>query len=576
MVERRENEEVCKKINGGVEIFPASGKATLPQEFVKAEKNLEYLGFFTPSTKRTKEKIDEKVISFTTTVERKKVKVSVTILPSAKYGLPDTSDLDKYRAFQKILGNELIKNGKISNPIAFTSADLIEAMGISRGNNAGKAYSGRLHKEIEDWLMKMKVTDIQSEGAVWLARRKKRVTDTVNVFQRVVSYGDELEGGTVADCHYVWLSDWQLENINEFYLLSIDYDLHRQLRKPIAKSILPHLQIGFYASGGTYTKRYDALCQFLGIKNHRKFSYIKRQLEPSFKDLKEKRFLADWDYKENKIHQTYNVTWQAGDRFYEMQELLREREEKLFEPVTKKPKRITRPKQERTQAQQSETKAESVLETPKPQDKKEVQQPQPEIKEVPKVEKAVEEREQVEPEPDNLKPEERELFDNLVAHTVSKGVAEDLVKNFDHELIREWVEVIDFVKKADDKAAFLVSAIREGWAVSEKYLAAKKRGEQAKLFEEQDLEEQKRIEAEMEEKQREAEKLDQIYTSLSAEKQEEIEQEAKNRLPSFLRVKMKEGKDDSPMIVGTLLVKKRDVLKEWLEAGKVVEVPEES
>ena len=151
-------------------------------EFVKAEKNLETLGFFTPSSRGTRKKAVEKVISFTINVEGKKVKASATIFPSAKYGLPDTSDLDKYRAFQKILSDELIRNGKVPKHITFASAELIEAMGERKQSDR----SGKLYKEIRDWLMRMKLTGIQSEGAVWLAGKKTWVADTVNVFDRVI------------------------------------------------------------------------------------------------------------------------------------------------------------------------------------------------------------------------------------------------------------------------------------------------------------------------------------------------------------------------------------------------------
>ena len=125
-----------------VETIPV--ETTLLQDFVKAEKNLEWLGFFTPSTSRGATKdAKEKTISVTTTVEGKKVKASATILPSAKYGLPDTADLDKYRAFQKILSDELLRNGKVPKHITFTSAGLIEAMGISR---KGKKNAEPLHE----------------------------------------------------------------------------------------------------------------------------------------------------------------------------------------------------------------------------------------------------------------------------------------------------------------------------------------------------------------------------------------------------------------------------------------------
>lgn len=93
--------------------------------------------------------------------------------------------------------------------------------------------------------------------------------------------------------------------------------------------------------------------------------------------------MAKWRYAENKLHNTYNITWWAGDRFYEAQELLQEREARLAEPVIKKPKRITRPKGKRKKAQQSEIKAEAV--------------PEPKTEETSKAD--LEERQDKEPKP---------------------------------------------------------------------------------------------------------------------------------------------------------------------------------
>ena len=434
---------------GEVEATPA--EIALTQEFIKAEKNLETLGFFTPSSNWTRG-VKKKVISFTKTEGNKRVKASATILPSAEYGLPDTADLDKYRAFQKIMSDELIKNGKVPKHITFTSADLIEIMGISRRNKDGKSYAGRFHKEIKDWLLRMKLTGIQAEGAVWLAGKKMWVTDTVSVFDRVVAYGQELEDGIIADHHHVWLSDWQLENINGFWLLSIDYDLHKQLRKPIAKSLLPILQIGFYASGGTYTKRYDDLCQFLGITNHNRFSYIKRQLEPSFKELHGKGFLDKWNYGENNLHKTYNITWLAGERFYEAQELLEEKQRKITKP-TRKPKKLTRPKQ-KTDKAQLEVKTKPV---------------EPDLKE----------RAATDTKPDKthklgsatalstFSP----LAQELVERGISESVAIDFAESFPEESLREKIEMHD-VKKATGElttnaAGWLREAIVRDYKLSE-------------------------------------------------------------------------------------------------------------
>ena len=49
--------------------------------------------------------------------------------------------------------------------------------------------------------------------------------------------------GTTADRNYVWLSEWQLENINHNFLLPIDFEAYKQLRNHIAKALVPLLQI---------------------------------------------------------------------------------------------------------------------------------------------------------------------------------------------------------------------------------------------------------------------------------------------------------------------------------------------
>jgi len=65
--------------------------------------------------------------------------------------------------------------------------------------------------------------------------------------------------------------------------------------------------------------------------------------------------------------------------------------------------------------------------------------------------------------------EQVDLVNKLVKLNVSKITAENLIKNNDQELIEKWIEAINY-SNADDKAAYLVKAIRENWQVPEEYL----------------------------------------------------------------------------------------------------------
>ena len=87
---------------------------------------------------------------------------------------------------------------------------------------------------------------------------------------------------TTADRNYVWLSDWQLENINHHHLVPVDLDTYKQLRNHIAKALVPLLQVWLYATlqTGFFEKRYRELCKILNLTEYRHVSKIREKLGP--------------------------------------------------------------------------------------------------------------------------------------------------------------------------------------------------------------------------------------------------------------------------------------------------------
>jgi hypothetical protein len=67
-----------------------------------------------------------------------------------------------------------------------------------------------------------------------------------------------------------------------------------------------------------------------------------------------------------------------------------------------------------------------------------------------------------------ISKERADLVDKLVELNISKVTAENLIKNNDQEVIEKWIEAINY-SNAEDKAAYLVKAIRENWQVPEEY-----------------------------------------------------------------------------------------------------------
>jgi hypothetical protein len=288
----------------------ATDLKTITPRFTKVEKSLASLGFFTPSSRRIKNK-EVKRISFTREVDGKRVEATAEIIPSVLYGLPITADQDKYLALQELITNILARDGQIKNPIRFRSADLIRLM--NRNTKAGKNY-----KEIEAWLDVMFSTSIISSGTVYKSGEKRFARDRFRVFDRAVSVGKELDDGTIADANYVWLSQWQLENINNNYLLPVDIKTYRELKNHIAKALVPLLQIWLFASrkAGSFEKRYSELCEILNLQTYSAPSEIRRQLQPSLDELTRYEYLEKWRIEKTVDHKTYKIIFFHGPKFH--------------------------------------------------------------------------------------------------------------------------------------------------------------------------------------------------------------------------------------------------------------------
>ena len=275
----------------------ATATALRPTEFAKVEKSLASLGFFTPSSRRIKNQ-KVKIVGFTREIDGKRVEVSAEIHPSGMFGLPETADQDKYLALQQIITNILHSEGKVTNPIRFKSSELLRLLNSS--TKAGKNY-----KAISEWLDVMSATTIISDGAVYVAGQKRFARDRFRVFDRALSFGKEMEDGTVADANYIWLSAWQLENINSKFLVPIDLETYRELKNHISKAArVPLLQVWLYASSKkaeSFEKRYTLICaRFSPFRcTGRRRPRILRQFKPSLDELTHHGYLETWRIRKN-------------------------------------------------------------------------------------------------------------------------------------------------------------------------------------------------------------------------------------------------------------------------------------
>lgn len=151
-----------------------------------------------------------------------------------------------------------------------------------------------------------------------MAGQKRFAKDRFRVFDRAVSVGKEMEDGTIADANYVWLSAWQLENINNNFLLPIELETYRKLKNHIAKALVPLLQIWLFAShkAGSFEKRYDELCEILTLQSYKVPSLILRQLRPSLDELTQHGYLEKWRIEKTNDKKAYKIVLFHGPKFH--------------------------------------------------------------------------------------------------------------------------------------------------------------------------------------------------------------------------------------------------------------------
>ena len=437
-----------------------------------------------------------------------KTEASWSVSANPEYGYPGPFDREVHKAIEQIIGEILREKRKIENPIPFSIYNLCNRMGVT---DAGDNYQ-RIRKALE----KIQMTGIKSEGAFYHKGKKKWISAVFGLYDGVIFKGEQIEGDIIAEINLLYLGDIYLQSLNSHNIKSIDYTYWQNLKSKIASRLYEILGVKFY---GIRNKKedfirykYSTLCQLLPLTPYRFISDAKRQLNSGNNELKETGFISKYDWSETS-RKGWLIYYWPGERAKE---------------------------------------------------------------EIRRAERAINNRtEEYLPGPQSgleyFSQEQKDLIDKLVESNVSRVTAEDLIISYDQQLIKKWVKAIDYAK-AEDKAAYLVKAIRENWQVPEGYLSkeeeARDREEQEKIRitrEKQEEEKNKR-------RQEENEKLEQIYNSLDPLQQEKIKQEAENRLPDFWKEQLSKERikgETSRLARIALEEKKREVMRDWFKEGKI-------
>lgn len=439
----------------------------------------------------------------------KKIEIIWNVSANAKYGYPGLFDREVHKVIEQIISEILKKDGEIKNPISFSIYALCNRMGIT--TSGGKNY-----RKVKEALERIRMTGIKSEGAFYHKGKKEWISKVFGLYDSIIFRGEKLEDGSIAEKNLLYLGNIYLQSLNSFNIKPIDYTYWRSLKSKIASRLYEILGIKFYGvrnkKEGFIRYKYSTLCQLLPVTPHEYISSAKRQLNPGNSELRDSGFISKYEWSENGNNDWLIYYW-PGER------------------AKKEMKRV------RAFTNHQE---EGLL----PESKREVR---------------IFSKEQV------------NLVYKLLELNVSKITAENLIKNNDQELIEKWIGAINY-SNADDKAAYIVKAIRENWQFPEEYLREKREERQKEEEEKIEYIKIKRQEEENIKRREEIKKIEQIFNSLDSPQQEEIRIETEKRLPEFWKEKFNKVRDkgEISMLLGVVLKeKRREIIKEWIKEGKI-------
>lgn len=399
-----------------------------------------------------------------------------------------------------------------------------------RKREGRQEYGGREYRAIKRALERITTTSIKSEGTFYHKGEQHWVSEVFHLYDAVVFQGKRLRDGEIADTNYLYLSDLYLQSLNSFYVKPLDYHYQRSLRSHIASRLYEILGVKFYGvrnhRQAEVCFRYSTLTQLLPVEEHQYLSDARKQLNPGHQELVATGFLAAYEWREARDDGDWLIFYRPGDRARD--EIRRAQGERCLRS-----------------GEQQET--------------------------LPRMEEDFEAERSRHQAAELVSEEDEALIAELVRLNVSETTARDLVKQTDRNAIRKWIEAIDY-SRAQDKAAFLVKAIQENWQVPEEYLKAKEEQKQQATLREAERARQKKQQEEEEHRQQEAEKLDRLYESLSAQQKAEIDRETEARIPAFLQKQITRQRNQGELSVATTAIlhsNRHEVLRTWLKDGKL-------
>lgn len=263
---------------------------------VKAELNFLRLPYFS-----TCKAAQNRFLELVETVERDGLKETIEwrVVPDPRLGLPGAIERNVMLWILK-RADELRPSPNAPVPAWIdigTFYSICSELGIKPH---GESFA-RIKKAIE----KLGSTNCISKGAFYNKATKQYVTSgKAFCFLEEWGFKGEKRHEELLGSNYISLHPYVRQNLDAFYVKSIDWSLLRSLDSEIAALLYPHLSCVFHGirKGQEYIElAYPWLAQRLGIKVWDELKEAKKQLKPVHKELVDKCYLAKAEWFEDRI-----------------------------------------------------------------------------------------------------------------------------------------------------------------------------------------------------------------------------------------------------------------------------------
>ncbi len=277
------------------------------KELSRSEVNLLKYPFYTLDKNRFKRIKFEEV----ETKNGKTTLKSLIVSPDLKMGLPTPFDAKIFRIIEMHLYRDQKRNGKIADKL-----DIGPTYRICKILKI-KYHSGN-RKLIKDAIKRLSLLGFLTENIFYSNEKKHLGEASFHLFDYKFK-GEELKNGEIADSNYIYPSPTYKKNLETYNIKPLDFAYIRSLNSGIAFRLCELLGVKFFKikdkKNTPIRYSYENLCKILPLKEQKYLSYIKRQLIPALKELKETKFLKDYilEEKGNKIF----IKFYPGEKYFE-------------------------------------------------------------------------------------------------------------------------------------------------------------------------------------------------------------------------------------------------------------------